>query len=306
MNQFPLLSTLAQSLRVRGFLLKYKKTLLSLLAFLFLFFIISSFHYYRTHIATENGYVNAYTIQIAAQISGPVQTVHIENNQAIKANSPLFDIEPGPFLLAIKQATAQVSQTEAHLKNVDINFKRILKLVEQKFLPPEEKDNALAAVEIAAANFKLAQAKLEEANLNLTYTKVCAPTDGHINNFSLRPGTIVRGQMPLFVLVNNQKFWVDANFKETELTNIRKGQTATIVLDMYPDHKFKGIVESISQSSGTAFSLLPPQNATGNWVKVTQRIPVKVLMVNPDPRYPLRIGSTATVTINTTHHPASR
>ena len=99
--------------------------------------------------------------------------------------------------------------------------------------------------------------------------------------------------------MGTEQFWVDANYKETELADIHPKQTARIVLDLYPDHTFTGIIDSISASSGTAFSLLPPQNATGNWVKVTQRIPVKVIIQNPDPRYPLRVGATATVTINT-------
>jgi len=128
---------------------------------------------------------------------------------------------------------------------------------------------------------------------------VTAQVNGIINNLSLRPGTIVQAKNPLFMLINAQQYWVDANFKETELTNIQPKQTEKIVLDMYPNHIFSGMVESISGSSGAAFSLLPPQNATGNWVKVTQRIPVKVIILDPDPKFPLRIGATATVTINT-------
>lgn len=90
------------------------------------------------------------------------------------------------------------------------------------------------------------------------------------------------------------------NYKETDLARIRAGQTAKIVLASYPDHIFKGLVQSISNGSGCAFSLLPPENATGNWIKVTQRFPVKVLILDPAPKLPLRVGTTATVTIDTT------
>ncbi|MDE2089643.1 MAG: HlyD family secretion protein, partial [Gammaproteobacteria bacterium] len=92
---------------------------------------------------------------------------------------------------------------------------------------------------------------------------------------------------------------VDANFKETDLQAIRPGQPAVIYVDMYPDHHFRGVVESISGGSGAAFSLLPPQNATGNWVKVTQRVPVRVRILDPSPSHPLRVGTSATVTVDT-------
>jgi membrane fusion protein (multidrug efflux system) len=90
---------------------------------------------------------------------------------------------------------------------------------------------------------------------------------------------------------------VDANFKETELKDIRPGQKAIITSDVYPDHPFHGVVQSLSGGSGTAFSLLPPQNATGNWVKVTQRVPVRIRVEDPDPQHPLRIGTTASVKV---------
>ncbi len=91
--------------------------------------------------------------------------------------------------------------------------------------------------------------------------------------------------------------WVDANFKETELARIKPGQKARIVVDMYKQHEFKGEVQSLSGGAGQAFSLLPAQNATGNWVKVTQRVPVRVRILDPSPDYPLRIGTTATVRV---------
>ena len=103
----------------------------------------------------------------------------------------------------------------------------------------------------------------------------------------------------MFDLVELSPWWVNANFKETQLKRIKPGQIATVTVDMYPDHPFKGVVDSISVGSGSAFSLLPPENATGNWVKVTQRIPVKILITNTSSQYPLRVGSSAVVTVDT-------
>jgi len=101
---------------------------------------------------------------------------------------------------------------------------------------------------------------------------------------------------PLFALIDKNSFHVDANFKETELPGIRVGQKADVEFDMYPDERFTGVVESIGGSTGTAFSLLPPQNATGNWVKITQRVPVRIRLAPMDRA--LRIGATATVTVH--------
>jgi membrane fusion protein (multidrug efflux system) len=106
--------------------------------------------------------------------------------------------------------------------------------------------------------------------------------------------------MPLFPLVDTSKWWVDANFKETDLSRIEPGQKATITVDIFPSHEFTGKVESVSPASGAAFSLLPSENSTGSWVKTTQRFPVRVsLTLKPDDPE-MRIGASATVTVDTT------
>jgi membrane fusion protein (multidrug efflux system) len=110
----------------------------------------------------------------------------------------------------------------------------------------------------------------------------------------------VQAGTPAFAIVEDGHWWVDANFKETDLGRIKPGQKATISLDMYSGLTLDGEVESISAGSGATFSVLPPENATGNWVKVTQRFPVRVRITSaPDPNKPLRLGASATVTIDT-------
>ena len=107
----------------------------------------------------------------------------------------------------------------------------------------------------------------------------------------------------LFAIVEQKNWWIQANFKETDLSRIKVGQPATIKLDIYPHHVFHGVVEALSQSSGAIFSLLPPENAAGNWVKVTQRFPVRIRISDLDPDYPLRAGASATVKIDTRQTP---
>lgn len=254
--------------------------------------------YQRYYLSTADAYVNAHVIQIAPRITGKVIKLFVNNNQFVKQGAPLFDIDPEPYQLAVNSAKAELDLSTAELENATMTQQRINSLVHKKYLPPQDKDNSLAHFKIAFAKVEAAKATLAQTNLLLQYTRVYAPTSGWIANMSLSAGDNILENQQLFVLISNSEFWVDANFKETELSKIKLGQEATVVIDMYPHHPFAGVVESISGGAGTAFSLLPPQNATGNWVKITQRIPVRVRILNSDPRYPLRIGTSATVTIH--------
>jgi membrane fusion protein (multidrug efflux system) len=148
---------------------------------------------------------------------------------------------------------------------------------------------------------RAAAAGLDKATHERVKTHVTAPASGWVTNAGLRPGTIVQAGTPVFAIVEDGNWWVDANFKETDLGRIKPGQPATITLDMYPGMTLDGTVESISAGSGATFSVLPPENATGNWVKVTQRFPVRVRITStPDLDKPLRMGASATVTVDTT------
>ncbi len=143
------------------------------------------------------------------------------------------------------------------------------------------------------------KAEVGQAEVSLNYTRYYAPMDAYIsNNFSIRNGQYVKPGQALFTLIDNSKWWVDANFKESQIHRIRMGMPAHISLDMYPNKSFKGNVINISRGSGAYESLLPPENATGNWVKVPQRFPVRILMEQND-QHPLRAGATAHARVNT-------
>ncbi|WOI56684.1 HlyD family secretion protein [Palleronia sp. LCG004] len=148
---------------------------------------------------------------------------------------------------------------------------------------------------------RAAEAQLTLARINLERARVTAPVSGWIANLDLRPGALVAPNMPLFSLVEDGDWWIDANFKETDLARLRPGQPVTIEIDMYPGLTLDGMVESLGAGSGAVFSLLPPQNASGNWVKVTQRFPVRIgLDTRPDdPAMQLRVGASTSVTVDT-------
>jgi membrane fusion protein (multidrug efflux system) len=224
---------------------------------------------------------------------------------------------------AVDAAQADVKNRQAEYDNAKTNMRRVSELLATHSIAKAKADDARYRLDEAKAalgaaradlqhalkergapgehnaELRLAEAEVAQARLDLSYTRITAVVSGILGEITLRPGTMVQAGQMLFPLLDDKTFWVDANYKETDLHRIHSGQSATIAVDMYPDKTFNGVVESISPASGVAFSLLPPENATGNWVKVTQRFPVRVRITDTSSRYPLRIGASSHVTIDT-------
>jgi membrane fusion protein, multidrug efflux system len=145
-----------------------------------------------------------------------------------------------------------------------------------------------------------AQAALDRAQLNLSYTVISAPTDGVVAKVEqLQVGDTIAASAPVFALVSTRDVWIEANFKEVQLASMRPGQAATVEIDRYPGRRFSAEVTSVSPSTGSQFSLLPPENATGNWVKVVQRVPVRLQLTRVDAGFLLQAGLSANVTVDT-------
>jgi membrane fusion protein (multidrug efflux system) len=145
-----------------------------------------------------------------------------------------------------------------------------------------------------------AKAALDRARLNLSYTTVTAPSDGVVTRVEqLQVGSYIAASTPVFALVSTHDIWLEANFKEDQLGHMRPGQVASVRIDSYPGRTFKGRVASVSPGTGSQFSMLPAENATGNWVKVVQRLPVRVELQDLDPQYPLHAGLSAIVNVDT-------
>lgn len=304
----------------------------------------SYWRHLQRYATTDDAYVNANVVNMAAQISGPVTLLVAKNNQFVQKGQLLFTIDPKPFQITVNKAKAQlmlskqneaasnaavqtaeakILQAQAQLEVQKENVPRILTLANEgkaakadAVVAQGKLDSAkaeLAAAESesieakqnlgatgdANAQIQTASANLATAQLDLQHTKIYAPAAGFLTNFDIRPGTMITAGQQVFALIENKQWWITANFKETALKHILPGQKVTIKLDIYPSITFQGYVQSISFASGTVFSLLPPENATGNWVKVTQRFPVKIAFIYPNPNYPLRVGASGTVSIDT-------
>ncbi|WP_158965807.1 HlyD family secretion protein [Chachezhania sediminis] len=239
------------------------------------------------------------------------------------AQVSLAQQEVASAIAAVDAARAEIAAQQAILTNAEAQYKRIADLVAKGDQTVSKSDDitstlnqAKAEVEAAKARLteaqakvggtetdnarvQVAQANLTEAKLNLSHAVVHAPADGTLGPVTLRPGDYVQAGESLFPLVEDDTWYITANFKETDLTRIRPGMTAHVTIDMYPGQSWTGTVESLSPASGAAFALLPPENATGNWVKVTQRFPVRIAMTNDRAEAPLRVGASATVKIDT-------
>lgn len=174
----------------------------------------------------------------------------------------------------VRQAQAQVTARQAQLEQANARLASARSA-------PELVARSSSLAEESRADMEKARAEVQQATLNLSYTRIVAPTDGYVTRKNVDPGAFVQVGQALMAIVSPQ-VWVTANFKETQLTHIRPGQPATVAVDAFPNVTFHGRVDSIQRGTGSRFSLLPPENATGNFVKVVQRIPIKIVFQRPD------------------------
>jgi len=230
-----------------------------------------------THESTDDAFVDVHTVSMAPKVAGRVAVVHVDDNQLVKKGDVLVEIDPRDFQVALAQAKANLAKDKATQVQAGLNEKRALDLFTQKVISTQERDTNVAAADSSKAAVQADEAAVQQAELNLGYAKITAPIDGYVTKDAVATGDYLQVGQTLMALVP-PRVWVIANFKETQLRNMRPGQLATISVDAYPGLKLQGRVDSIQAGSGAAFSLLPPENATGNYVKVVQRVPVKIVL----------------------------
>ena len=262
----------------------------------------------RGKVTTDDAQVHGHKHQVTFQVSGRVVEVKFDDNQVVAAGDVIVLLDDADYREAVKQAEAAVSQAQADKRAAQANlaqrtFQRdqIAKAYEENpgavslnRLEQSKNDFDAAEAQVAQADAAIqsAQAQLDLANLNLNYCTVSAPASGQISQKSVEVGNYVMPGTPLAYVVDVENTWVLANYKETQLEDLRPGQRVLMTSDIYPKWEFEGTVDSLDSGTGAAFGLFPPQNATGNYVKIVQRVPVKVVISKEqrDPDRPLKLG----------------
>lgn len=260
--------------------------------------------------STDDAYVEAHMIQIAPKVTGQIVELYVEDNQKIKEGDVVAVIDQDDYKIKFEQADAEYQKELANQKVATANLaavkseievakkdlERYKKLYNSGAVSKQTLDNAQTRYDsiaarktsaeesifskrqnkVADANLKVLKAKRDKAELDLKNTKVIAPQSGTVTNKRAEKGAYISTGAPLFVLVPD-KVWVVANFKESQVGNMKPGQSVEIKVDTYPNKVFKGKIDSIQRASGAKSSLFPPENAVGSFVKIVQRIPVKIV-----------------------------
>ena len=255
---------------------------------------------------TRDGHVRAQIIKITPRVSGPIVELPIHDNQGVQKGDLLFRIDPRTYDLAVEQAEAKLQQAQASelVKQDQATrgkelYKKDRGAISQQALVRKKND-----LLVAQANVQVAQSNLEKARLDLEFTEVRAPVDGYVTNLLLRYGSQTVANQPALALIDSNSFWVHGYFKETQVEYIRKDNKAVIKLMTYPDAPLEGVVESmgwgIAQQDGApAADLLPSINPSFDWIRLAQRIPVRIQLTHIPDEVDLRVGTSASVFIET-------
>jgi RND family efflux transporter MFP subunit len=261
---------------------------------------LAMYHRYTTRPWTRDAQTRANIVGIASRVEGPIVQIPIRDNQQVKKGDLLFEVDPSTYQAEVDNCQAKLAQTEAAVIQNKQQLDRQTVLYQTKVTDLRGLQNAQDAFAGAQADAAAANASLELAKLNLSYTKIFAPVDGYLTNVNTSPGTYVYAGQQLLALVDSNSFWIAAYFKETQLRNIPDGAAAKIRLMGHEGEPFDGVVDSVAWgifvSDGSTVQLLPDVNQTIDWVRLPNRFPVRI-HVTGKPPVALRIGQTASVAI---------
>jgi membrane fusion protein (multidrug efflux system) len=260
--------------------------------------------------STDDAQVEADVVPLAPRIAGLVQHVAVIENQHVKQGDLLVELDDADVKARVAQAQAELETAQSGVVSADANaqkatldLRRSRALRGSNVVSQQHLDDAQATFSSAQANARLARARvdaaeaaLDQAKLQLSYTKIFAPAAGEVSRLAVHEGQLVQVGQPMMTLVPEQVYVV-ANFKETQIGDMKAGERAVVQVDAFPGRKLEAKVESLSGGTGARFSLLPPDNASGNFVKVVQRVPVRLALVNPPADLDLRAGLSASVTV---------
>jgi RND family efflux transporter MFP subunit len=253
---------------------------------------------YSTQPWTRDGQVRANIVGIASRVAGPIVHIPIRDNQQVKKGDLLFEIDPSTYIATVNNCGAKLQQAQAAQIQAKQELDRQTTLYQTKVNDLRDLQNAQDSYVAAEANTAAAQADLQTAQLNLSYTKIFAPVDGYLTNMNTSVGTYVYAGEQLLALVDASSFWIAAYFMETQLHHIQEGGKASITFIGRNNEPFEGLIEStawgIFDPDGSTVDLLPKVSQTIDWVRLPNRFPVRI-KVTGTPPIPLRIGQTVSV-----------
>src|ERR1700722_14963674 len=251
------------------------------------------------YVRTDNAYTAAEVAQVASETEGSVMQVNVVDSQNVRRGDVLVMIDDTDAKLALRQAQADLARAQAQViaavsdvERTGIDLQRREALVASGSVSGDELTNAKNRASGARAALDAPRARLDKSDVDLGPTVIRAPIDGVIARRQVQLGQRVQPSMPLLSVVPVDKLYVNANFKEVQLTKVHTGQSVELKSDLYHGKVvYHGVIEGFDGGTGAAFALIPAQNATGNWIKVVQRLPVRIRL-NPDElaAHPLRVG----------------
>lgn len=294
----------------------FKKILYLLSAVLVLAGLAAAWLYFTSFESTDDAFIEANIIRISPKVSGTIEKLYIDDNRHVNEGDLLMEIDPRDYqvrydqtksayemsLYRQKSAVADESAAKVDMELSKDDYDRYIKLYKKGAVSKQELDRAKSRYEtsrsrhtlakesvfsrsktrVADAELKKLEAAMRQAKLELSYTKIYAPVSGKITNRVAEVGAFTHAGSPLFSIVPDKR-WVVANFKETQVGRMKAGQTVKIKVDAYSHKIFMGKVDSIQSSTGAKTSLFPPENAVGSYVKVVQRVPVKIVFTEKIP-----------------------
>ena len=259
---------------------------------------------YITNPWTRDGQVRAQVIQITPRVTGPIINLPVRDNQRVKAGDLLFEIDPRTFEAALKQDRADLEQARVNVDETRDEYRRVERIRKRDpgAVSAEEVTSRKNALRAAEAKVLAAEAVLDEAQLDLEFTQVRAPVDGYVTNLNLRLGSQAVANQPVLALVDANSFWVHGFFRENYIEGIQPGDHAIVTLMSYPDRPLEGHVDSLGwgiyqEDGSTGQNLLPSVSPTFQWIRLAQRVPVRVHLQELPEDIALRVGTTASVLV---------
>jgi len=274
----------------------YKKKKVLIPAILLIVAIAGFWYWYQIqlgHISTDDAFIDGDRLNLSSKMLGRITNLYFDEGDTVRQGELITVIDSSNIYAQMKEAEAQLSLSNGNIKLSKVklekakeDFDRAELQYKNKLIPKQQYDHALkqlqemqAQLTISESQIKTVTAKINVLSTELENTKVVCPITGVIAKKWVLKGDVVQPGQPIYTIYNNENLWVTANFEETKISSISSGDSVDISVDAYPDKIFKGSVLQLGTNTASQFSLIPPNNASGNFTKVTQRIPVKISIV---------------------------